>query len=77
MSDRTAAELFSSIFQVLASDKPINRIAWAHEFWRRSKDYDFSPYQLYCDDALVKLGLAVERDGPDGSEIGYGPDGDE
>lgn len=54
MSDRTSAALFSDLFQHLADGKPLI----ASDLWDASKDYDFSPNQMDCDDELVKLGLA-------------------
>lgn len=77
MADRSAAELFSEIFKMLASDKPIDRQKVARRFWELSGEYDFSHYQLYCDKALIKLGLARKGVDPqypdDGKTILYGP----
>lgn len=56
MADRTAAYLFSRIFTMLAEEK-IDREACAKEFWELSRDFDFSVYQMGCDEALQKLGL--------------------
>ncbi len=78
MADRTGAGLFAAIFCMLASEGDIDRRAMAHAFWRLSQEYDFAPYQLYCDDELEKLGLArrgVDPRHPDeGETIVYGPE---
>lgn len=77
MADRTSASLFAEIFRMLACDEPPDRKALAKKFWDESANYDFSPYQLYCDDALIKLGLArrgVDPEFPeDGETILYEP----
>jgi hypothetical protein len=65
MADRSAARVFGSIFEVMAED---SLDALPLRIWNMSKRYDFSPCQMDCDDALIKLGLAVDR-GDDG--IGY------
>jgi hypothetical protein len=46
MADRTSAALFSEIFTRLASDPTKQHIAWAHEFWELTRNFDFSEYQL-------------------------------
>ena len=65
MADRTSAEIYGTIFRALASDKPVNKKALARKFWAESFGYDFSPYQMDCDEELVKLGLAKTVDHPD------------
>lgn len=60
MADRTSAALFGEIFELLASDEPIDRATIARRMWDKSGGYDFSPYQMSADDALMKLGLAHE-----------------
>lgn len=55
MADRTAAALFAAIFETLA-DHSLEIVA--RKFWDMSGSYDFRPYQMGCDDALVRLGLA-------------------
>lgn len=67
MADRTAAALFSEVFVMLAEDPVTERdLERARKFWNLKRGYDFSPYQMYCDDALMKLGLA--KRGPDPEE---------
>lgn len=67
MADRTSARLFGEFFELLASDEPIDRQAVAKALWSKTWGYDFSSYQMCCDDALLKLGLAkrVSKDGAD------------
>jgi hypothetical protein len=58
MADRTSAYLFGEIFKELAKDEPIDRAAFARRLWKMAGDFDFAWYQMYCDEALIKLGLA-------------------
>jgi hypothetical protein len=73
MADRTSAALFADIFKKLASDPTPQHVAWARELWPRMGDYPFRPYQMYCDDALLALGLAYTVLGADGLTLFYGP----
>ena len=59
MADRTSAGLFALMFNALASDEPLDRKALAASLYERTGEYDFSPRQMCCDDALIKLALAV------------------
>ena len=65
------------LFEKLASDLTPQHVE-AHWLWSKQGSYDFSPYQMYVDDALVKLGLArrgVDPDEPDEGETTlYGPE---
>jgi hypothetical protein len=67
MSDRTSAEIFAIIFTELAKNPTDEHKAIAKKIWRKRTQYDFSDYQIGCDDALVKLGLAVKVD----DEVSY------
>ena len=60
MADRTAAELFGEIFNMIANDvkDPKRQSELAEEYWNKSKGYDFDVYQMDCDEALVKLDYA-------------------
>ena len=58
MADRTSASVFATVFEALAEPGELDRKAVAAKLWRAMDDYDFSPYQMYCDEALVRLGLA-------------------
>lgn len=62
MADRTSAGLFGKIFEYLAKNINKNSIEFANELFEMTYDYDFNTYQMYCDDALIKLGLAKEID---------------
>ena len=80
MADSSSACLFARIFGLI--DQHVHdaetRQKLAFEFWRESHTYDFSPYQMSCDEVLMKLGLArrdVDPDRPEDGEITlYGPD---
>jgi hypothetical protein len=80
MADRSSAYLFSRIFQLIDQhvQDATTRKKLALEFWKEQDSYDFSPYQLECDEILLKLGLArlgVDPDYPkDGETIFYGPE---
>lgn len=80
VSDRTSAEIFVDVFTYLAAQpKTPERDAFARKAWEWTGKYDFSPYQLDADDALIALGLAVrvpDQDDPDGSLMVFF-DGDE
>jgi len=72
VSDRTSADLFARLFDLLASERLLDtrgRREVAAEIWQESLGYDFHPCQMGCDDALVKLGLAHET----AEETVYGP----
>lgn len=62
MADRTSAGLFADIFCHLAGEKdqtPHERdVTFARWLWEQTRKYDFSPYQMGCDEALETLGLA-------------------
>lgn len=79
MSDRTSASLFAEMFTIVAEYVPEpQRDEVARRLWKLTRDYDFSPYQMYADEALMKLGLArrgVDSDWPnDGEVVLYGPE---
>jgi len=69
MSDRTSAGLFSRIFGLLSKHPTKEHKCIAREIWPLRKEYDFSDYQMYCDDALMALGLAKKN----GLEVEYEP----
>lgn len=71
MADRTSAELFSTMFEMLAENPTDEHKAMALKLWEKQYNFDFSPYQMGCEEALVTLGLA-ER----GLEPGYEEDGE-
>ena len=70
LADRTSAEIFGYIFERLASSKPIDRETMAKTMWEFSHDFDFSAYQMYCDNALIKFGFAKRGIHPDYPEDG-------
>lgn len=81
MSDRTSSLVFATVFEHLADPEllmtdPEQAKRLARKMWKLMSDYDFSPYQMYCDDALIKLGLArrvPDPYDPHGHQIEYGP----
>lgn len=60
MADRTSAEIFGDMFSYLAETKNLSKEQMVQAMWDRSQGYDFTSDQMGVDDALVKLGLAVE-----------------
>lgn len=69
------------VFRLLADDGQLDRDSLVEYFWNVRSKYDFSPYQMDCDDALVKLGLARLRIDPEypnePERMFYGPPGDD
>jgi hypothetical protein len=83
MADRTSARLFGELFTKLAElrqasssnrasmaateiDLLDDLVAWV---WDQTGGYDFSPYQMDCDEVLKELGLMR----PAQDEYEYGP----
>lgn len=58
MADRTSASLFGKIFDLLAKNPTEENKAIAAEIYPMRNGFDFSDYQMYCDESLIKLGLA-------------------
>lgn len=59
MADRDSAEIFGFVFEYLAEQPQDERTkALALEMWAKTPGYDFCTYQMGCDEALIKLGLA-------------------
>lgn len=77
MADRNSAEIFGRLFDYLAFYiGTVDRKEFAKYLWTISEEYDFSPGQMECDEALLKLGLArkVKTDKTTSGEIiDYGP----
>jgi hypothetical protein len=79
MADRNSAEIFSILFNKLASEygsavsasnggHSINVamqsiMRLAKEMWQETYHYDFSHSQLECDASLIMLGLARRSEG--------------
>ncbi len=85
MSDRTSAALFGEIFTLLyaakTAKKKIDYDSLAKHFWDKaiSGEYDFNPYQMDSDTALIHFGLArkakdEEEEYACGSSIIYADD---
>lgn len=80
MSDRSSAALFAEVFKYLAEQPQTKeRDEFAEKMWDLTGNYDFSPYQIGEDDALIKLGLAKQGVNPkhpdEGETILYKGDG--
>jgi hypothetical protein len=72
MADRTSAGVFGGIFKLLAENPTEEHKRMAKTISSMTKEYDFSPYQMYADDDLIKLGLAklgVDPKYPDEGEV--------
>lgn len=70
MADRTSASLFGKIFDLLAKNPTEENKAIATEIYPMRNEYDFSDYQMYCDESLIKLGLAKMGINPEYPEDG-------
>ena len=68
MADRTSAELFGILFEVLAEEPTEENKALAKTFFNLSEKYDFTSSQMVADEALITLGLAERRISPEGDE---------
>jgi hypothetical protein len=72
MADRTAAHLFGLIFEKLAEHPHEAHKEFAMQVYEMTREYDFSPYQMYADDACMALGIArkgVHHDYPEDGEV--------
>jgi hypothetical protein len=58
MADRQSAALFGQIFEHCAEFPSDPNKEFARKMWEQIGDFDFDYYQLGCDEALIKLGLA-------------------
>lgn len=67
MADRTSGEIFGMMFEMLAKDPTDDHKKMAKKLWPKRLQYDFSNYQMGCDEALIVLGLATRN----GEEIEY------
>lgn len=67
MADRTSANLFGTIFQLLSDNPTEEHKQIASSIYKLRGYYDFSTYQMYADDALIALDLA--KMGEDGEII--------
>jgi len=70
MADRTSAELFSKIFNLLAKNPTEENKIIAAEIYSMRNAYDFCDCQMYCDESLIKLGLVKMGINPDSPEDG-------
>lgn len=59
MADRIGAALFGEFFEMLAENPTEEHKKMAKKIWSMKDCHDFNNYQMYCDDALIKLDLAT------------------
>lgn len=77
MADRTSAAVFGQIYAMLAEDPSDDHRALALRIWDLGGEFDFSPYQMYVDGALAKLGLyrrVPDSECPEEAIDEYGPE---
>jgi hypothetical protein len=73
MADRTAAAIFGMVFSALSkhAEEPwVKRLA--SRLWNETGEFDFSPYQIEDDSALMRLGLAkkgISKEYPEDGEV--------
>ncbi len=78
MGDSNSAAIFQSIFEDLSGmRKSAERDRLALKYWKMAREYSFADDEMYCDDALIELGLArritnLQEPGEDDC-IEYGP----
>lgn len=80
MADRTSAELFGTLFELLAENPTDEHKAIARRMFDLSGRYDFSEYQMEADEACVTLGLArrgIHAEYPEDGEVVLWPGDDE
>lgn len=70
MADRTSASIFAIVFKCLAEDNSEKAREFARKLWGEKNSYDFNSYQMYCDEALITLGLAKKGINPEYPEDG-------
>lgn len=77
MADRTSAAFFADLFDFYAAVKtgeivmtPEEAQKRADVLWKRTSEYDFSAYQMECDEALITLGFAKRGVRPEWPEDG-------
>ena len=68
MADRTSAEIFGTFFCRAAALKLGKKDKLVKFMWALRTEYDFSDYQMDCDEALIRLGLARRGIDPEYSE---------
>ncbi|EYF02635.1 hypothetical protein [Chondromyces apiculatus] len=78
MSDRSCAEIFGRVFNILAEKPTEDHKQVARKVWAECEACGFTPDQMYADDALATLGLARVGEDPRHPEHGdvwfYGPE---
>jgi hypothetical protein len=75
MADRTSAELFCNIFEILAEDPSEDHKALALKVFNLTRGYDFCEYQMGADKYLLKLDLCRPAPTQVPGDMWYGPPG--
>lgn len=57
MADRSSAEIFGMVLDILAEDPTDDHKAIAKRVFEQTRHYDFTVGQMECDNSLKKLGL--------------------
>lgn len=71
MADRTSADLFGYMFRMLAKSPSDEHKEMARGLWQMMRRFDFSPYQMCCNDSLIALGIAKRVSDPDRPDDSY------
>lgn len=72
MADRTSAGIFGKLFNLLAENPTDEHKGIAKQMFNEIGNYDFSEYQMYADESLIKLNLAhkgVDSKYPEDGEV--------
>ena len=65
MADRTSAEIFGTIFEMLAENITDEQRLLALRIYKLSQRYDFTECQMDADDACLALGIARKGINPE------------
>lgn len=76
MSNSEAANIFCHVFEILSEEDDETARNVAKKIWTgpEMQTHDFSPGDLYCDDALIQLRLAVMVTPDRAKEVGLSSD---
>lgn len=72
MSDRSSAEIFGVMFELLAKNPTEENKKMAKKMWSYTFAYDFNFCQMGVEEALFALGLAkkgIDPESPDDGEV--------
>jgi hypothetical protein len=69
MSDRSSPQIFYLIYTLLAVNPTAEHREIAAKLWKLSQKFDFSDYELGCEEAMIALGIAEGE----GENMKFGP----